>query len=81
MTVNHFSVNNYKVVGGLGSIPYDGTLILGVVQLGRTLALGARGRGFDSLHLDKLKPSSHTDTVWGCHQASFKTPPLVLVIF
>tara|TARA_Y100001963_G_scaffold94159_1_gene129732 strand:- start:81 stop:341 length:261 start_codon:yes stop_codon:yes gene_type:complete len=38
----------------VGSNPITSTTLRDVVQLGRTLALGARGRWFKSSHLDIL---------------------------
>ena len=42
-------------VGVVGSNPIISTTPRDVVQLGRTLALGARGRWFKSSHLDNKK--------------------------
>ena len=50
---NHLSINNRMcVLLRCITILYNKELIRDVVQPGRTLALGARGRWFKSSHLD-----------------------------
>ena len=54
-----------------GSIPSVPTNYLGVVQFGRTLALGARGRRFKSCHL------GHNMQYW-CSMAASQSSKLVV---